>query len=492
MTFLNKIFKPLKKNTEKVSENELNKSTEFGLGKFDANDFPEEERNKSFYLYEYNQQDGEWVDIDEPICKIRIGEYISGFMFKSVSVMASKSGILEHTLKKDDILTNGKTFYKLHKKGEYQNENSTEKFEFKEYFKGSYSENSFDKWLVDDGAYVEIGEPIFQFNDSKHHKHINHSKKVGFVHQIDPRKVVHLHNNELMYIIRDTDEQRIKERFINKPNLIIDEFTNSTIIKWHRVSSRFEVSPGIKTKSDDFVIDFLFTFNYIDNKDNIVFHFNPKQIRPKQFDRVHFLFENGEQIQFELTENPISLKNRMNENILEYKGLITKAELELFAVSNFKKWKISLVGDKREILGGETSGDEFYPTKNNIQIVIKKFANDYTNLVREIIPNHQPTELKQAELIKETTSDFCFVYLMHDTSNGYYKIGISNNPEYRERTLQSEKPTIEMVVSKRFPVRNIAEGVEKALHEIYSEKRLRGEWFYLNSNDVEHVKQTLN
>lgn len=471
-----------------IDDNE--KSTEFGLGEFDLNDFPEQDRDKSFYFLEYNKPDGEWIEVDEPICKIRIGE-ISGFTYKSAKILASESGILEHTLTKDDLLSNGIVLYKLHQKGEYKNENSIGNSEFKEYFKGSDFKHSFDKWLIEDGSFVKVGDPIFQYNDSKYQKHINSSKKAGFVHQIAPRYVVNLNGNELMYIIRDNDAKRVNERYINKPNIIIDEFTNSTIIKWEKVSSRFHISEGIKTKSDNLITDFVFSFNYIDNNDQILFHFDPKQIKPKQFDKIFFLFENGEQIQFELTENPVPSKNLLNEKILEYKGLITKTELELFANSNFKKWKISLVSDKKEILGGEIGGDDFYQTKNNIQIVIKKFASEYIDLVKKTIPNYEPTKLKQAVPEKETITDFCFVYLMHDTSNGYFKIGISNSPEYRERTLQSEKPTIEMIISKKFPIRKIAESIEKALHSTYSEKRLRGEWFELNDNDVKHIKETL-
>ncbi|HBD25354.1 GIY-YIG nuclease family protein [Flavobacterium sp.] len=490
MTFFKNIFKSNKRDEENIPTNDDEKLTEFGLGEFDLNDFPDQDRNKSFYFHEYNKPDGEWIDIDEQICKIRIGE-MSGFTFKSASIMASKSGILEHTLKKGDLITNGSVFYKLHQKGEYKYENSIENSEFKEYFNGSDYKHSFDKWLINDGSFVKVGDPIFQFNDSKYQKHINTSKKSGFVHLIDPKKVVQLDHNELIYIIRDCDQKRINQRFINVPKIIKDEFTNSTIIKWEKVSSRFQISEGVKTKSDNFITDFLFSFNFIDNNDQIIFHFDPKQIKPKQSDKVFFLFENGEQIQFELTENPISSKNLLNEKILEYKGLITKRELELFAKFNFKKWKISLVSDKREILGGEIGGDDFYPTKNNLQIVIKKFALEYILLVKETIPNYEPTELKQTKPEKETISDFCFVYLMHDTSNGYYKIGISNSPEYRERTLQSEKPTIEMIASKKFPIRKIAESIEKALHSTYSEKRLRGEWFELSDNDVEHIKETL-
>lgn len=32
-------------------------------------------------------------------------------------------------------------------------------------------------------------------------------------------------------------------------------------------------------------------------------------------------------------------------------------------------------------------------------------------------------------------NEYCYVYLMNDTTNNYYKIGISKNPTYREKTL---------------------------------------------------------
>ena len=80
---------------------------------------------------------------------------------------------------------------------------------------------------------------------------------------------------------------------------------------------------------------------------------------------------------------------------------------------------------------------------------------------------------------------------MVDTTNGYHKIGISNNPEYREHTLQSEKPTIELLAAKQFPSRIIASAIESALHSAFGEKRLRGEWFDLTDQDVSDIKLTL-
>lgn len=80
---------------------------------------------------------------------------------------------------------------------------------------------------------------------------------------------------------------------------------------------------------------------------------------------------------------------------------------------------------------------------------------------------------------------------MCDKRNGYYKIGISKEPKYREKTLQSEQPAIEMVCNKLYPSPKIAKAIEFALHEAYSEQRVRGEWFDLSPEDVIMLKESL-
>lgn len=85
----------------------------------------------------------------------------------------------------------------------------------------------------------------------------------------------------------------------------------------------------------------------------------------------------------------------------------------------------------------------------------------------------------------------CYVYLMHDSTNDYYKIGISNNPEYREKTLLGEKPTISLLAYRKYPSRIIASSIETALHNAFSLKRIRGEWFRLDDYDVWQIKEAL-
>jgi len=328
MNFFKNIFRKQAESKEEVSIDNLNSNDEFGV--FSTKDFPIEDQNKTFYFHEYNKQDGQFIKEGEQICKIRIGEHF-GYNFKSGSVISPKSGILEWTLKKDQILTEKMIFYKIHESGNYKNENLPENFEFKHYFENTNRSN-FGQWLKPDGSFVEKGDEIYQFNCNGN-KQIQYAEKKGFLHIIDICKIISLNQNELLYIIRESDIERINQIYVNVPNVIIDEFNNSKTIVWDRVSSKLSMSSGIISKSDNGLIDLSFSFNY-NQADYLVFNFNPKQIQPKQNDKISFLFNNGQQIEFVLTKNPIFIKNKLNENIIEFRSLITKSELDLF--SNFE------------------------------------------------------------------------------------------------------------------------------------------------------------
>jgi len=460
------------------------------LGEFSVNDFPLEDRNKDFYFYKYCKPDGEWIEKDEPICEIRIGEY-NEYIFKSGTLIARKAGILEWTVEKDCKLEENMVLYKLHDKGVYEKENSIDKNEYKHFFTLNEHNYSIDSWLVSDGSFVKKGDEIYIYMDSKFNRLIHKAEKDGYIHIIDPRKIFSIKKNELLYYIRNKDDQRVIEKYQNIPKIILDDFTQSKSIIWDFVSSKNSKAYGVITKSDDGLVDLIFTFNYLQNGDKIVFYFNPKQIRPRQNDKISFLFESGEVIEFRLISNPVIIQKKNDDIVLEYKSSITKSELELFANKEFKKWKINLVNENCEILGGENGGIIDYESKSNLITVIKKFGADYISTVLSNISDYQPIETRDSNLRTDKKDDICFVYLMHDTANGYYKIGISNKPYYRERTLQSEKPAIELIASKKFPVRKIAESFEKSLHNVYDDKRLRGEWFELDENDVKNIIESL-
>ncbi len=99
----------------------------------------------------------------------------------------------------------------------------------------------------------------------------------------------------------------------------------------------------------------------------------------------------------------------------------------------------------------------------------------------EIIPTGKATAGRSKDVKRE--SGTVYVYLMVDRNTGMTKIGCSNNPKVRERTLQSEKPTIEMI--GKWPG---SMALEKQLHKKYKTKRVRGEWFRLTDADKKDVR----
>jgi hypothetical protein len=80
-----------------------------------------------------------------------------------------------------------------------------------------------------------------------------------------------------------------------------------------------------------------------------------------------------------------------------------------------------------------------------------------------------------------------FVYLMRNRRNGFVKIGLSANPSYREGTLQAEEPEVELLFS--YPGN---QEIEEGLHLMFSNKRLRGEWFALSKADILEIKEALS
>tara|TARA_R100001443_G_scaffold30830_2_gene44735 strand:+ start:3114 stop:3941 length:828 start_codon:yes stop_codon:yes gene_type:complete len=113
-----------------------------------------------------------------------------------------------------------------------------------------------------------------------------------------------------------------------------------------------------------------------------------------------------------------------------------------------------------------------------LDINLKKIDEDENlciNNLRDIIDTNSPS------LFRDRPTN---VYVMIDKNTGYYKIGRSIHPKFRERTLQSEKPTIEMLFHHNAMIKD-----EKELHELFKNKRVRGEWFDLNGTDLNKIKE---
>ncbi|MCB9436970.1 MAG: GIY-YIG nuclease family protein [Anaerolineales bacterium] len=82
----------------------------------------------------------------------------------------------------------------------------------------------------------------------------------------------------------------------------------------------------------------------------------------------------------------------------------------------------------------------------------------------------------------------CFVYLMKETGKGYYKIGISKNPERRRSELERSSPhevhLLHLIVCED---RSSSMRLESEFHQRFSHRSISNEWFVLDLIDVRHI-----
>jgi hypothetical protein len=96
----------------------------------------------------------------------------------------------------------------------------------------------------------------------------------------------------------------------------------------------------------------------------------------------------------------------------------------------------------------------------------------------------QHLELNQRRRVQEVRRESSFVYVMKNNRNGYYKIGFSKRPHFREGTLQAEEPDVSILFSFPSDIQS-----EKMLHKKYKDCRVRGEWFALTNEHIEEIRQ---
>lgn len=211
----------------------------------------------------------------------------------------------------------------------------------------------------------------------------------------------------------------------------------------------------------------------------LLFHVSPCGATLKQIKTIILLFDSDTTLSFSIDKKLTSYEKN---DWMDTKFRLNQEQLDLLSSSKIQMVRVAFANEGYKDLAVEEVNAEYF------QAYFALFAKALVEC--EWKPNQtQQGGEERKEDIKDAT---CYVYLMHDEANGYYKIGISNKPEYREHTLQSEKPTIVLIKAKQFPIRPIAEAFEAALHKTYESKRIRGEWFNLDDADVEQLIQALS
>jgi len=125
-----------------------------------------------------------------------------------------------------------------------------------------------------------------------------------------------------------------------------------------------------------------------------------------------------------------------------------------------------------------TSGT--WTTDSLINSHVSKLINKYRTLLKNnnITKSAKKLGISIRAIQKSNTNTK--TYLIKNRRNGFYKIGKSNNPFKREKTLQSEEPDIVLV-------KTWSRNIESKLHKDYKEHRVRGEWFELSKAQVKYI-----
>lgn len=364
-----------------------------------------------------------------------------------------------------------------------------------------------DHWARKSGDIIEKGEVIGQLK--LEHDILNsinivsHATGLLEIHKL-PEFQIWEHNflreNEDIYSVHTKYDDLKKSQLINAwytnvPKIITDDFSGSKEIKWANIGGQGITNTHVSTGLNDCVLldskdsnwkySLMFSIEYRDNKDYIIFRYFTAGFKLQRADKISFLFDDESILEFEILSAPYKKAEIESFGHIKETAVPLKAnELKTLSESTLSKWKIDFVKTGNKIFGSEISSDS--------KFIINKFAQEYSSLVQHEVPNYQPlTETGEMKAPNSNENDECYVYLMHDYTNDYHKIGISSNPTFREKTLQGEKPTIDMVCKKRFPSRLIARSFEQALHQAYLEKRIRGEWFELTEQDVKDLHVAL-
>lgn len=365
------------------------------------------------------------------------------------------------------------------------------------------------EWNKSDGDIIKKGEKLFDFQiqqkltstiygsvDSEFDGLLEILKKPSnyLLASTDPNNIMK-EGESIFKSYREPYEEKLLEiknkRFRNTPLIKKDIFSGLTEIKWESVAIGLWEGYYKGIYDSIFFVDenkekrIFFTLNNIGNKDFIVFRYPTKDYKLTVGSKISFLFSNDEIHQFEIINKPYKHSEDYSwGHIFETSVQLTIEELKCLQENELKGWQIELIENGNKITGITDSPD--------IQFSVKKFAKEYCEIVQREVPNYIPLVSRPATSNASTLfGDECYIYLMIDLTNNYHKIGISNNPGFREKTLQSEKPTIEMICNKRFPNRKIANSFEQALHNTYRDKRVRGEWFNLSDKDIQELKECL-
>ena len=263
-------------------------------------------------------------------------------------------------------------------------------------------------------------------------------------------------------------------------NITTDPFTkkHSLKIDWDgllQCDGRFQIGTSLFLKLD-----------YFENTCGITFYTNSDilfdEVPSEVYTKPQFTLSSNDTISIKFEDESILDFNSIKKT--NFSCILHQEDLDALTQKKIVATRISFGEGGKDPISMEFQ-NSIFGIYSYLALVL--YFRKYVETIMEIHPRYN---LPNRTIHKES-QEYCYVYLMQDEINGYYKIGISNKPDYRERTLQSEKPSIKLIACKKYPTRKIAASIESALHTAYNQQHLRGEWFNLDEADVAAIIETL-
>jgi hypothetical protein len=80
-----------------------------------------------------------------------------------------------------------------------------------------------------------------------------------------------------------------------------------------------------------------------------------------------------------------------------------------------------------------------------------------------------------------------YLYAIQDSSTGYVKLGYSNDPDARVKSLQTGNSQILQLIYKAKVIPNRARVLEQKLHHEFKHLQIRGEWFSMSQDQARQL-----
>ena len=160
------------------------------------------------------------------------------------------------------------------------------------------------------------------------------------------------------------------------------------------------------------------------------------------------------------------------------------------------------VSQRGALVRSDVLAKMFKRTHKQVLATIRKKIDDFDFLAEEVhktqggsytryyCPTVFVTYYSSIQKYRNTSKKSNLLYLLKAGSN--YKIGITKIGEISKRvkTLQTGNPYLITVL--HLIEMESAHKLENSLHKIFEPKRLQGEWFALDMDDVEYIKGIKN